>query len=59
MKLIAPAIAKGDDKLRAYLDSKIEEISKNGALKAAYQKTLLPVFGDKVPASEILVDGVK
>ena len=56
---IAPAVAKGDDKLRAYLDEKIEEISKNGVLKAAYQKTLRPVFGDKVPASEILVDNLK
>ncbi|MDO4643930.1 MAG: cysteine ABC transporter substrate-binding protein [Cardiobacteriaceae bacterium] len=52
---IAPAVAKGDDELHAYLDSKIEEIQKNGVLQAAYEKTLKPIFGDQVPASEILV----
>ena len=52
---IAPAVAKGDDALRAYLDSKIEEMNQNGAMRAAYEKTLKSVFGDDVPEKDILI----
>ena len=53
---IAPAVAKGDDTLRAYLDGKIDEMNKNGAMQAAYEKTLKPVFGDDVAEKDILIE---
>ncbi|OOF38143.1 hypothetical protein BKK49_10175 [Rodentibacter rarus] len=34
----------------------IEKLSKEGGLKQAYQKTLLPVYGDSVTESDILVE---
>ena len=53
---IAPAVAKGDDALHAWLDGQIDDMNKNGAMQAAYEKTLKPVFGDDVPAKDILVE---
>ncbi|RKW19918.1 MAG: ABC transporter substrate-binding protein, partial [Cardiobacterium sp.] len=53
---IAPAVAKGDDALHAWIDGQIDEMNKNGAMQAAYEKTLKPVFGDDVPARDILVE---
>ena len=53
---IAPAVAKGDDALHAWLDEQIDAMNQNGAMQAAYEKTLKPVFGDDVPAKDILVE---
>ncbi|MCW9732991.1 cysteine ABC transporter substrate-binding protein [Avibacterium sp. 20-15] len=53
--VIAPAVKKGDSALRAWLDQEIEKLSKEGILKQAYDKTLLPVYGDTISEKEILV----
>ena len=35
---IAPAVAKGDDALHAWLDEQIDAMNQNGAMQAAYEK---------------------
>ena len=43
--VIAPAVQKGDDELRAYLDAQIDQFNQDRTIAAAYEKTLEPVFG--------------
>ncbi|MFZ7222962.1 cysteine ABC transporter substrate-binding protein [Avibacterium avium] len=52
---IAPAVKKGDTGLLAWLDQEIEKLGKEGVLKQAYDKTLLPVYGDTISEKEVLV----
>ncbi|MFZ7235665.1 cysteine ABC transporter substrate-binding protein [Avibacterium gallinarum] len=52
---IAPAVKKGDTELLAWLDQEIEKLGKEGVLKQAYNKTLLPVYGDTISEKEVLV----
>ncbi|MFZ7129966.1 cysteine ABC transporter substrate-binding protein [Avibacterium avium] len=52
---IAPAVKKGDTELLAWLDQEIEKLGKEGVLKQAYDKTLLPVYGDTISEKEVLV----
>ncbi|POY43424.1 ABC transporter substrate-binding protein [Avibacterium gallinarum] len=52
---IAPAVKKGDTELLAWLDQEIEKLAKEGVLKQAYDKTLLPVYGDTISEKEVLV----
>ena len=51
---IAPAVQKGDKALLDWVNSEISALKKDGRLKAAYEKTLLPVYGDKVKPEELL-----
>ncbi|MFU2089643.1 cysteine ABC transporter substrate-binding protein [Avibacterium avium] len=52
---IAPAVKKGDTELLTWLDQEIEKLGKEGVLKQAYDKTLLPVYGDTISEKEVLV----
>ncbi|OOF88260.1 cysteine ABC transporter substrate-binding protein [Rodentibacter ratti] len=54
--VIAPAVRKDAPDLLNWLNAEIEKLSKEGVLKQAYQKTLLPVYGDSVTESDILVE---
>ena len=47
---------KGDHALLAWLDSEFEKLSKEGVLKQAYDKTLLPIYGDTVSEKDVLVE---
>ena len=47
---------KGDDALRARIDQEVAKLKQDGRLKAAYEKTLRPVYGDKVPAEQLLAE---
>ena len=53
---IAAAVKKGDHALLAWLDSEFEKLSKEGVLKQAYDKTLLPIYGDTVSEKDVLVE---
>lgn len=53
---IAPAVRKGDTALLDWVNAEVAELKKNGKLKAAYEKTLKPVYGDKVPPEALLAD---
>lgn len=54
--VIAPAVRKDAPDLLNWLNAEIIKLSKEGTLKQAYEKTLLPVYGDSVSESDILVD---
>lgn len=53
---IAPAVQKGDKALLDWVNNEIATLKKNGKLKAAYEKTLKPVYGDRVPPEALLAD---
>ncbi|MFQ1014212.1 transporter substrate-binding domain-containing protein [Avibacterium paragallinarum] len=53
---IAPAVKKGDTQLLNWLNDEIVKLGKNGTLKQAYNKTLLPIYGDTIKESDVLVD---
>lgn len=54
--VIAPAVRKDATDLLNWLNTEIEKLSKEGVLKKAYEKTLLPVYGDSVTERDILVE---
>ena len=47
---------KGDKALLDWVNGEIAAMKKDGRLKAAYEKTLLPVYGDKVKPEELLAE---
>ena len=51
---IAPAVKKGDAALLNWVNTEIAAMKQDGRLKAAYEKTLQPVYGDKVKPEELL-----
>ncbi len=51
---IAPAVKKGNAELLAWVNDEMAKLKQDGRLKAAYEKTLKPVYGEKVPAEELL-----
>lgn len=54
--VIAPAVRKDAPDLLNWLNAEIEKLSKEGVLKQAYEKTLLPVYGDSVSEADIVVE---
>ena len=53
--VIAPAVRKDAPELLNWLNNEIQTLGKDGRLKQAYEKTLLPVYGDTVSESDIVV----
>ncbi|MCK3658489.1 ABC transporter substrate-binding protein [Pasteurellaceae bacterium Pebbles2] len=53
---IAAAVRKEDQDLLAWLNSETEKLAKSGQLKQAYEKTLLPVYGDTISEKDILLE---
>ena len=53
--VIAPAVRKDAPDLLNWLNTEIVKLSKESVLKQAYEKTLLPVYGDSVSESDIAV----
>lgn len=51
---IAPAVRKGDTALLNWVNNEITTLKQNGKLTAAYEKTLKPVYGDKVKPEDLL-----
>ena len=54
--VIAPAVRKDAPELLNWLNNEIQTLGKDGRLKQAYEKTLLPVYGDTVSESDIVVE---
>ena len=52
---IAPAVKKGDTELLNWLNAEIQKLSKEGVLKQAYDKTLLPIYGDAISEKDVVV----
>lgn len=51
---IAPAVKKGDKVLLDWVNAEVAKLKQDGRLNAAYEKTLKPVYGDKVKPEELL-----
>lgn len=52
---IAPAVKKGDTELLNWLNAEIQKLGKEGVLKQAYDKTLLPIYGDAISEKDVVV----
>ncbi|OOF67604.1 cysteine ABC transporter substrate-binding protein [Rodentibacter caecimuris] len=53
---IAPAVKKGNTELLNWLNIELEKLGRKGILTQAYQKTLLPVYGDSINEKDVVVD---
>lgn len=53
---IAAAVKKGNTSLLNWLDAEFEKLGKSGQLKQAYDKTLLPVYGNIINEKDVLVE---
>ncbi len=54
--LIAPAVQKGNKELLDWLNQDLEKLSKQGVIHQAYEKTLKPVYGDGIPAKDLIIE---
>lgn len=54
---IAPAVQKGNIELLNWLNDEIKALGKEQFFHADYQKTLAPVYGDKVDPDSLVVEG--
>lgn len=53
---IAAAVKQGNTSLLNWLDAEFEKLGKSGQLKQAYNRTLLPIYGDTVKEQDVLVE---
>lgn len=53
---IAAAVKKGNTSLLNWLDAEFEKLGKSGQLKQAYDKTLLPIYGNTINEKDVLVE---
>lgn len=54
---IAPAVAKGNDALRDWLDELLLKLGEEEFFHEAFEKTLAPVYGDVVEPEDLVVEG--
>lgn len=54
--LIAPAVQKGSKELLDWLNQDLEKLAKQGVIHQAYEKTLKPVYGDGIPAKDLIIE---
>ncbi|MCH7382648.1 cysteine ABC transporter substrate-binding protein [Acinetobacter dispersus] len=54
--LIAPAVQKGNKELLDWLNKDLEKLAKQGVIHQAYEKTLKPVYGDGIPAKDLIIE---
>ncbi|MCH7314499.1 cysteine ABC transporter substrate-binding protein [Acinetobacter sp. ANC 3882] len=54
--LIAPAVQKGNKELLDWLNQDLEKLAKEGVIHQAYEKTLKPVYGDGIPAKDLIIE---
>lgn len=53
---IAGAVRKEDKDLLEWLNGEMEKLGKEGVLQQAYDKVLVPIYGDTIKASDIVVE---
>lgn len=56
---IAPAVSKGNDSLRDWINQEIESLAEEQFFHADYKETLEPVYGTEVDIDSLVVEGVK
>lgn len=54
--LIAPAVQKGNKELLDWLNQDLEKLAKQGVIHQAYEKTLKPIYGDGIPAKDLIIE---
>lgn len=54
---IAPAVSKGNDTLRSWIDEEIKSLADEQFFHADYKETLEPVYGDDVDPESLVVEG--
>jgi len=54
--LIAPAVQKGNKELLDWLNQDLDKLAKEGVIHQAYENTLKPVYGDGIPAKDLIVE---
>nr|WP_315009307.1 cysteine ABC transporter substrate-binding protein [uncultured Campylobacter sp.] len=57
--VIAPAVKKGNDELRKWLDDLIVKLADEKFFHADYDATLAPVYGEDVKANDVVIEGGK
>ena len=57
--VIAPAVKKGNDELRKWLDDLIVKLADEKFFHADYDATLAPVYGEDVKADDVVIEGGK
>lgn len=56
---IAPAVAKGNDSLKSWINDELDVLGKENFFHNDYDKTLKPVYGTAVSADDLVVEGGK
>lgn len=56
---IAPAVKKGNKELLDWINKELVTIGKENFIKSAYDKTLLPAYGNMVKPEDVIVEGGK
>lgn len=54
---IAPAVAKGNDSLKGWINDELDDLGKENFFHSDYDKTLKPVYGTAVSADDLVVEG--
>lgn len=54
---IAPAVSKGNDTLKAWIDEEIKSLADEQFFHADYKETLEPVYGTEVDIDSLVVEG--
>lgn len=54
--VIAPAVKKGDTEFLNWVNEEMSKLAKEGAIKDAYNKALLPAYGDSVDAKDVIIE---
>ncbi|MEG0295776.1 MAG: cysteine ABC transporter substrate-binding protein [Clostridium sp.] len=53
--VIAPAVKKGNVELQEWVNQELDKLGKEGYIKEAYEKTLLPAYGDSVKSDDVII----
>ena len=56
---IAPAVSKGNDTLREWINQEIETLAGEQFFHEDYKETLEPVYGSEVDIDSLVVEGGK
>lgn len=54
---IAPAVKKGNTELLNWINDDLKKLGEEHFMKAAYDATLLPAYGDSIKAEDVIIEG--
>jgi polar amino acid transport system substrate-binding protein len=54
---IAPAVKKGNDELRSWVNDELAKLGEEKFMHKNYQETLLPYYGDDIDPEDVVVEG--